>query len=198
MLTLSQIGVAPFGNANCIAQSTGIFLSFYREIEGPGARVPFPGTEAGWSLSSTDSNQDIIAQFCIFATLQPRDKIHAQTFNIGDDTAPLSWSKRWPILAAYFELEGTGPSNDSVLPSEYIDRHWTEFQTLCHERGLREDVIYSSLRNTRSKASVMCVMDFDRHLDLGRARALGFGKELSAEESWYMAFDRLRHAKLLL
>jgi hypothetical protein len=196
MLTFQQIGVAPFGNANCIAQSTGIFLSFYREIEGPGARVPFIGSEAGWTLLSTDSNQDIIAQLCIFASLQPKDKVHGQTFNIGDNSVPLSWSTRWPLLAAYFGLEGTGPSKDSVTPAQYIDRHWTEFQTLCRERGLREDVIYRSIRNTGSKGKTT-VMDFDRHLDLGRARALGFNKELSTEDSWYMAFDRLRNAKLL-
>ncbi|KAJ5407791.1 hypothetical protein N7509_001674 [Penicillium cosmopolitanum] len=136
------IGIAPFGNANCIAQSTGTYLSFYREMEGPGARVPFMGSETGWSLLSTDSNQDLIAQLCIFASLQPKDKVHGQTFNVGDNSIPLSWSTRWPLIAAYFGLEGTGPSKDSLTPAQYIDHHWNEFQNLCHERGLREDVVY--------------------------------------------------------
>lgn len=195
-LIFQQIGVAPFGNANCIAQSTGIYLSFYREMEGPGARVPFMGSEPGWTLLSTDSNQDLIAQLCIFASLQQKDKVHGRTFNVGDNSIPLSWSTRWPLLAAYFGLEGTGPSKDCLTPAQYIDNHWNEFQILCHERGLREDVVYRSIRNTGSKGKTS-VMDFDRHLDLGRARALGFDEELSSKDSWYTAFDRLRKAKLL-
>ncbi|KAJ5155932.1 hypothetical protein N7492_008735 [Penicillium capsulatum] len=192
------IGVAPFGNANCIAQTTGIFLGLYRLLEGPGAKVPFPGTEAGWKLLSTDSNQDIIAQFCIFASLQSPEKVHAQSFNIGDDTAPLSWSKRWPILASYFGLEGTPPSSDGVQPPEYIDRHWDKFQALCREKGLKEDIIYQSMHNTGSGGSVMRLMDFDRHLSLDKARSLGFKTELSTEDSWFTAFDRVRNAKLML
>ncbi|KAJ5377943.1 uncharacterized protein N7496_005352 [Penicillium cataractarum] len=192
------IGVAPFGNANCIAQTTGIFLGLYRALEGPGARVAFPGTEAGWKLLSTDSNQDIIAQFCIHASLQPRDNVHAQTFNIGDDATPLSWEKRWPILASYFGLEGVGPSDDAVTGPEYVESHKEEFQALCKERGLKEDIMYTSIRNTGSRGSVMKLMDFDRNLDLSKARALGFNGELSTESSWYTAFDRVREAKLML
>lgn len=197
LTNFQQVGVAPFGNTNCIARNTGAFLSFYREIEGPGAQVPFTGTKAGWNLLSTDSNQDLIAQFCIFASFQPREMVHGQTFNIGDNAIPLSWSKRWPLLAAYFGLKGTGPSKESVIPRQYIDRHWAEFQKFCQERSLREDIIYKSICDSESRGRVMCIMDFDRHLDLGKAKALGFDRELTTEDSWYTAFDRLRNAKLL-
>lgn len=189
--------MAPFGNANCIAQTTGIFLGLYRELEGPGAKVPFPGTEAGWKLLSTDSNQDSIAQFCIHASFQAREKVHAQTFNIGDDVQPLSWEKRWPILASYFGLEGTGPSEDSISGPEYLEKHKEAFERLCQQRGLKRDIMYTSMRNTGSRGSVMKLMNFDRNLDLGRARSIGFKTELSTEYSWYTAFDRIRGAKLM-
>ena len=149
-------------------------------------------------MLSTDSNQDIIAQFCIFASFQPREKVHAQSFNIGDNATPLSWSKRWPILTKYFGLEGVGPSSESVQPRDYIDRHWTEFQALCREKGLKEDIIYRSMHNTGSGGSVMRLMNFDRHLSLDKIRSLGFTKELSVDESWYPGFDRVRDAKLML
>lgn len=44
----------------------------------------------------------------------------------------------------------------------------------------------------------MKLMDFDRNMDLSKARSLGFTSELSTESSWYTAFDRLRDAKLIL
>ncbi|QKX54388.1 uncharacterized protein TRUGW13939_01474 [Talaromyces rugulosus] len=191
------VGVAPFGNANCMAQTMGIYLSLYRAIEGEGARVSFPGNETGWRLLSTDSNQDIIARFCIFASLKPRDKVHTCAFNIADSATPVAWSQRWPALAAYFGLEGVGPNDSSIHPTEYIDRHWGEFQALCRSKGLQEDIIYRSTHNTGSRMGTLRLMDFDRPFDLGRARALGFYEEMDTATSWHGAFDRVRKARII-
>ncbi|KAE8353463.1 hypothetical protein BDV28DRAFT_148042 [Aspergillus coremiiformis] len=191
------VGVAPFGNEHCLAQTMGIYLSMYRELEGEGARVAFPGNETTWHLESTDSNQDIIARFCIHASLQPLHKVHARAFNIADGPLPVSWSQRWPILAAYFGLEGTGPDDSVLHPMEYIDRHWSEIQQLCQRRGLKEDVIYRSMHNTGAKMGILRLMDFDRPLDLSRSRQLGFNEELDTAGSWYRAFDRVREAKII-
>lgn len=177
----------------------GIYLGLYRTLEGEGACVPFPGNEASWRLLSTDSNQDIIARFCIFASLQDREKVHTRAFNIADGATPVSWSQRWPILASYFGLEGTGPDDGSSLhPTVYIDQHWPEFQTLCREKGLQEDIIYKSMHNTGARMGSLRLMDFDRPFDLGRARALGFTEELDTATSWHTAFDRVRNAKIML
>ncbi|KAE8146976.1 hypothetical protein BDV25DRAFT_169498 [Aspergillus avenaceus] len=192
------VGVAPFGNANCMAQTMGIYLSVYRELEGAGARVVFPGNETTWRLLSTDSNQDIIARFSIYASLQPREKVHARAFNIADGATPVSWSQRWPILAAYFGLEGVGPDSSAVHPTEYIERNWERIEQLCHERGLKGDVIYKSMHNTGSRMGSLKLMDFDRPLDLTRARTLGFDEELDTASSWYRAFDRVRKAQIML
>ncbi|KAJ6002418.1 hypothetical protein N7451_004965 [Penicillium sp. IBT 35674x] len=192
------VGVAPFGNANCMAQTMGIYLSLYRAIEGAGAHVPFPGNETTWRLLSTDSNQDIIARFCIFVSFQDREKVHARASNIADSATPVSWSQRWPVLAKYFGLEGTGPEDSSLHPTVYVERHWAAFQALCREAGLREDVVDKSMHNTGARMGSLRLMDFDRPFDLGRARALGFSEELDTERSWYAAFDRVRGAKIIL
>ncbi|KAJ5937120.1 hypothetical protein N7466_003570 [Penicillium verhagenii] len=192
------VGVAPFGNANCMAQTMGIYLGLYRALEGEGARVPFPGNETTWRLLSTDSNQDIIARFCIHASFQNREKVHARAFNIADSATPVSWSQRWPVLARYFGLEGTGPDDSSVHPTVYVERHWEEFQNLCRKANLQEDIIYKSMHNTGARMGSLRLMDFDRPFDLGRARALGFTEELSTEASWYNAFDRVRKARIML
>ncbi|KAJ6019956.1 hypothetical protein N7499_004134 [Penicillium canescens] len=192
------VGVAPFGNANCMAQTMGIYLGLYRALEGAGARVAFPGNDTTWRLLSTDSNQDIIARFCIFSSLQSREKVHARAFNIADSATPVSWSERWPILAAYFGLEGVGPDDASLHPTKYIDQHRDELQALCRQRGLREDIIYKSMHNTGSRMVSLRLMDFDRPFDLGRARSIGFEEVFTTKESWYTAFDRVRDTKIML
>ncbi|KAJ5908728.1 hypothetical protein N7495_001410 [Penicillium taxi] len=192
------VGVAPFGNANCMAQTMGIYLGLYRALEGEGARIPFPGNETTWQLLSTDSNQDIIARFCIFASLQDRKDVHTRAFNIADSETPASWSQRWPVLAAFFGLEGVGPQEASPHPTEYIDRHWDQFKELCHQNGLREDVIHKSVHNTGSRMGSLRLMSFNRPFDLGRARALGFTEVMDVRTSWYTAFNRVRQAKIML
>jgi hypothetical protein len=181
-----------------MAQTMGIYLGLWRALEGEGARVPFPGNETTWRLLSTDSNQDVIARFCIFSSLQPREKVHTRAFNIADSATPVAWSQRWPTLAKYFGLEGVGPDESSLHPTEYIDKDWAEFEALCQEKGLKEEVIYKSMHNTGSRMGSLRLMDFDRPFDLGRARALGFDEEMDTATSWYRAFDRVRKAGIML
>ncbi|XRM46315.1 hypothetical protein ABZX51_009358 [Aspergillus tubingensis] len=193
------VGLAPFGNANCMAQTMGIYLSLYRALEGPNARVPFPGNSTTWTLQSTDSNQDIIARFCIHASLQPREKVHTRAFNIADSARPVAWSERWPILASYFGLEGVGPEEGSLHPTEYMDRNWEKLRQLCSEKeGVKEEVIYRSMHNTGARMGSLRLMDFDRPFDLGRAREIGFDEEMDTRTSWFGAFERVRGMGIML
>ncbi|RAL14140.1 SDR family oxidoreductase [Aspergillus homomorphus CBS 101889] len=191
------VGVAPIGNANCMAQTMGIYLSLYRHIFGAGARVPFPGNETTWRLTSTDSNQDIIARFCIHASLQPAEKVHARAFNIADSARPVAWAERWPALARYFGLEGVGPDASALHPTKFMEEHWGTVQELCREKGLKEEVIWRSTHNTGARMGSLRLMDFDREFDLSRARGIGFQEEVGVEESWHRAFERVGRAGLL-
>jgi hypothetical protein len=42
-----------------IAQSLGLFLSPYREIEGEGITLPHPGSQHAYDALHTDTSQDI-------------------------------------------------------------------------------------------------------------------------------------------
>lgn len=189
-----------------MAQTMAIYLSLYRRIEGENATVRFPGNSITWSLLSTDSSQDIIARFCIFASLiGEREKVRGKAFNIGDSVQPVSWSQRWPLLTAYFGLKGVGPeeeesrsSSSQLHPMEYIDRNWNVVELICREQGLDQEAIYRSTHNTGSRMGSLRLMDFDRPLNLARARDLGFTEEVDTKTAWYTAFDRARRAKLLL
>lgn len=90
------------------------------------------------------------------------------------------------------------PSEGSVTGPEYVSSHKNKFQNLCKEHGPKEDIMYTRIQNTGSRGSVMKLMDFDRNLDLSKARALWFRAELSTESPWYIVSDRVREAKLML
>ncbi|PWY72959.1 hypothetical protein BO70DRAFT_413562 [Aspergillus heteromorphus CBS 117.55] len=194
------VGVAPFGNANCMAQTLGIYLSIYRHIHGANARIPFPGTTTSWNIHSTDSNQDLIARFCIHLSLHPspRTAIHTRAFNIADSARPVPWSERWPALAAHFGLVGVGPQEGSLHPTEFVERNWEAVNRVCEERGLRAEVLWKSVHNTGARLGSLRLMDFDRPFDLARARGVGFAEELGVGESWGRAFERVRGAGVLL
>lgn len=196
MLTLDQVGLAPIGNAHCMAQTMGIYLSLYAFINGQGAEVPFPGTQGTYMSLSSDSNQDIIARFSIYASLRPQLS-GRRAFNIADTAEPASWSIRWPLLASYFGLIGVGPSDHSLHPTEYVTKHQDALEEMCEKYGLKVDVIFSSMRNPGARMNSLKYLSFDRTLDLKEARELGFEEELSVEASWYSAFEKLKSAKII-
>ncbi|KAK2767162.1 hypothetical protein CKAH01_15354 [Colletotrichum kahawae] len=58
-------GFVPQFNAMNVAQSLGLYLSFYRSTHGDGAICPFPGSQESWVALHTDSFQDVVARFHI-------------------------------------------------------------------------------------------------------------------------------------
>lgn len=174
----------------------GIYLSLYAFVEGRGAEVPFPGTQGTYISLSSDSNQDIIARFSIYASLRPKLS-GGRAFNIADTVQPSSWSIRWPLLANYFGLIGVGPSDHSSHPTEYVTTHQDALEEMCKKYGLKVDVIISSMRNPGARMNSLKYLPFDRTLDLKEARRLGFEETISVETSWYSAFDKLKIAKII-
>lgn len=196
VLTVIEVGLAPIGNAYCMAQTMGIYLSLYAFVEGAGAKVPFPGTQGTYSALSSDSNQDIIARFSIYASLRPEIS-GGRAFNIADTVSGRSWSTRWPCLAKYFGLIGDGPSENMLHPTEYVTKHEDALKEMCLKYGLKADVMISSMRNAGSRMNTLKYLAFDRTLDLAEARKLGFKEEIDLETSWYAAFEKLKRAKII-
>lgn len=191
-----QVGLAPIGNAHCMAQTMGIYLSLYAFVEGRGSEVPFPGTPETYLCLSSDSNQDIIARFSIFASLCP-ERSGGRAFNVADTVQPNAWSTRWPLLAKYFGLVGVGPRDGSLHPTEYVKTHREELEKMCQEHGLKTEVIGSSMNNPGARMNSLKYLPFDRTLDLTAARGLGFEEELSLKESWYSSFEKLKLAQII-
>jgi hypothetical protein len=196
-----QVGYVPNNNTYCLAQTLSIYLSLYASITGPGAPCPFPGTSKSYTILSNDSSQDMVAKFSIHASLHPAHTSE-RSFNVADSSTPSSWSKRWPVICSWFGLKGVGPPEDgspAPQPGAYINEHRAEWKALAAKHGLKGGVMDVELGEGKGgyQYFIMTLFDFDRHLDLGRMREVGFEDSVEGDASWAVAFERFRKGKAI-
>ncbi|KAF7369079.1 NAD(P)-binding Rossmann-fold containing protein [Mycena venus] len=195
------IGFVPNNNFSCLAQVLALYLSLYRAIEGAGAEVPFPGTAQSWTILSSDSGQDIIAKFAIFASLHPEKCGGGQAFNIADNHEPSSWSQRWPVICEYFGLKGVAPppGASGPQPNDYIQAHLAHWKELEKEHGLQTGRVGNDRSSDILPYAVMTLFNFDRQMDLSKElNAWGaHAIETDPKGTWWTAFDRFRRAKII-
>jgi len=185
----------------CKANSLALYLSLYRHINGEGAEVQFPGTEISWAALSNDSSQDLIARFAIYASLNPKTCGKGQRFNTADNSKASSWSKKWPVICAYFGLKGVPPpaGGSGPQPPAYVQEHVDEWRKLEKKHSLVTGRVGNDLSYQGFPYFIMTMFNFDRHLDITKElKAWGSKKEeIDTKEAWYTAFDRFRKAKII-
>lgn len=173
-----------------------LYLSLYRYVNGPCARVKFPGTKTNFTYTWTESSQDLISMSEIYLSVIKPHEANGEAFNIADSATPSSWSLKWPVLANYFGLNGVGPGEKGW---EDIDLWWNEHQN-DYRRMCKS---YSLVPRELSSASwVFCkaaftLLDRDRELSLDKIRDIGFTEELPLGQAHYIAFDRMAENRLI-
>ncbi len=101
-------------------------------------------------------------------------------------------ASRWPALAAYFGLEGTGPTNDDsavLKPSEYIQKH----RHVLDQAGCKSSAVFKA----DFLDSYGYYLTLDRQLSLDKARSAGFLEEIDPISSWFKAFERFKSAGMI-
>ena len=194
------VGFVPNNNIYCLAQQLGTYLSLYRAIEGPGAAVPFPGSEKSWTNLFVQSSQDMCARVSIVASLHP-ETTSGERYNAADSNSPSSWSQKWPVVAAYFDLKGVAPppGGQGPDPVNYLADHYEQWAALEKNHGLQ----VGRVGNERSFGGfayfIMTMLNFDRQMDMTKCFAMmGSDKvEYTTKEAFYTAFDRFRAAKII-
>lgn len=180
---------------------TGVYLSLVRHVQGEGAEVPFVGNSESWKIFSNDSSQDLLARFCIYASLIG-DKFESGTaFNTCDNAQPSSWSKKWPIICDYFGLKGVAPpeTGNGPQPGEYVHDHLEQWKELEKKAGL----VTGRVGNDRSYGGfpffIMSMFNFDRQQDMTKTHKVWGDKteQWDTKTAWYTAFDRFRQAKII-
>lgn len=191
------VGFVPNNNAHCLAQVLAVYLSLFVHVHGKGSSVPFPGNERSWKIQSNDSSQDILARFSIFAALRPDVAGGGRAFNVADRAVPSSWSVKWPIICSYFDLLGTGPTEGTMPPSQFMEEHSVTWTLLSRQHGLRDGGLDNEKANSKFPEYIMSHFTFDRVMSLEATRAVGFIEERDERSSWFLAFERFRAAKII-
>ena len=178
-----------------LAQCLALFLSFYRWKVGEGQELIFPGSDKAWKAKHSDTHQDILARFHIFASLHP-DRVKERAFNVADGYV-VTWESVWPGICQWFGLKGVGPNEGNTEESgvRWLRSKQDEWGTWEKEYGLREGM----LANTRLEfmEGIIGKIEFDREYDLSRCREAGFKEKMDTVAGYHLAFDRMRKAKII-
>lgn len=188
------VGFVPQNNAMNIAQALGLFLSLYRDVEGEGSAVPFPGSKEAWTALHTDTSQDILARFHIHASLLPQET-SGRAFNVVDGPAT-TWEHVWPEVCAYFGLKGVGPeASGKVFSAQtWMESHSGEWAPWVAKNGLKTGALESTSYGFMQD---VIGIPFRRDYDATASREIGFTEERPHAEGYKRAFEEMRRARII-
>lgn len=186
------IGFTPNGSGYSLAGHWAVYLYTYKLVYGEGAEVPFPGVKAGYDALFTEVSSQQLAKLAIYASLHP-GSFRERIFNIADSSEPSTFRERWPQIASWFGLRGTGPpqtagAND-LRPSDFIKKH----RGALKEAGVNGVDIW----NAGQLDSVGYWLTFDRHLSLDRVKDAGFNDKSRPKQGWWAAFSMFKKAGMI-
>ncbi|KAK6366868.1 hypothetical protein LTS17_010419 [Exophiala oligosperma] len=191
------VGFVPNNNAQCLSQSLGIYLSLYRFVNGRGSKVPWPGTEKSYNVLSSQTNQDMVAKFSIWASLNPKLCGGGEAFNVIDTNTPSKWSDRWSLICSLFGLEGVGVVEGSFKPSEFMAKHRADWDQVVQDQGLQRGSWDNSLANPFFFDAILSLFDYDHQICADKMYQTGFKTTFDEKTSWALSFERFRQAKIL-
>ena len=186
------VGFVPQNNAMNIAQALGLFLSMYKSVEGSGAEVPFPGNATAFKELHTDTSQDILARFHIFASFHT-DAVAGRAFNIADGDV-VTWEQIWPGVCSWFGLKGVGPDQTRSTGAQWVQEHKGQWDAWIKEHGLKGGALEATSWDFMSG---IMGFTFDRHYDLSACREVGFNETVPTVKGYTLAFERMKHANII-
>ncbi|PQE19246.1 3-oxo-Delta(45)-steroid 5-beta-reductase protein [Rutstroemia sp. NJR-2017a BBW] len=191
------VGFTPRSNGMGMAQALGIFLSLYRYVRSEGSEVIFPGDEAMWNVPRTDTSQDTLARFHIYASLNP-EKTSGRAFNVADEDGGSTWKNDWPRLCSYFGLKGVGPDATNPEPKglDWLMVNQEQWIQWMEKAGLRD----IGQMNNSSWDMLKVVLEFlpmDRRMDITESKRIGFGEQTETVDGYFQAWDRMKKAKII-
>lgn len=174
-----------------IVEDLALFLATYRYVKGAGAKVTFPGTEAGWKTRTIVCDATLLARFNVWLSTVKAKEVDGEAWNVGDGDIT-SWNEIFPAIAAWFGLEAIAPRAGQDGGAE-AQAWWKEkgaeaYGGMVKEMGLKESVMgewqWGFLR--------ACTSFFfrDRYFDLSKAKALGWNERQDAVEGYLKGFER--------
>lgn len=169
-----------------IAQALGLFLTVWKGTHGPGSVVPFPGDQISWEVKHTDTNQDILARFHLFASLHP-EKTAGQTFNVADGEV-ITWKNVWDGICQFFDLKGGLPETDGNSGAAWLVKNKDKWPVWENELGIKKGVLEAT--NWAFMDALMGKQRVHRYYDLSKIREVGFEDKIDTIKGYHDSFAR--------
>lgn len=191
------VGFVPNDNAHCLAQTLAIYLSLYREVNGKNSKVPWPGTAKSYKVLSSQTSQDMLAKFSVWASLHPQLTGNGEAFNVLDSNRPSTWEERWHTICSLFDLEGIGYVEGTPSAESFMMTHRAKWDELTETHGLKSGHIDNNVANPYFFKNMLTLFDYDHQASMEKAYKLGFQASWDDRRSWDIAFQRFRMAKII-
>ncbi|EXJ56083.1 hypothetical protein A1O7_09014 [Cladophialophora yegresii CBS 114405] len=191
------IGFAPNHSAYSLAASLAIYFSLWRDINGPGSMVPFPGNMKSWIAKHNDAGSEMIGKQMIFLSLHPEVSGNGEAFNVASNFKYDTWEGKWPQLCEYFGLKSAPPSDESKEVREYINDNIGRWKDIEQKYQLRNDIAQSGVTMPGFEILHLRLADFDRQYDMNKIYKAGFSENYSVMDTWGPTWDKMRKAKMI-
>ncbi|KAM0489474.1 hypothetical protein ACHAP8_012537 [Fusarium lateritium] len=188
------VGFVPGSNAMNMAQGIAIYLTMFKEVNGAGAIVQFPGYEHGYHSTHSDTFQDILSKMELFAALNSGKCGDGGVFNIADGMT-VTWAQVWPRLCEHFGLIGGAPDASATSMLDFVDKNKKAWYDVAKRHGVNEKLVDE--QGWGHVHFMMVDFDFDRQYDLSQARSVGFLEEIDTVHGYILSWERMRAAKIL-
>ncbi|KAF9895130.1 hypothetical protein FE257_000032 [Aspergillus nanangensis] len=188
------VGFTPTSNAMNMGYGIAFYLTLYREVNGAGAKVAFPGKTHGYRSTHSDTSQDILAKMEIYAALNREKCANGSAFNIADGET-VTWEQVWPGICAYFGLVGVEPEQRPVDMEGFVTQHQGVWDRVVERYGLKKGLLEA--HNWGHTHFMLVDFDFDREYSLERARSVGFTESVDTVDGYKIVFDRMVEAKMI-
>jgi nucleoside-diphosphate-sugar epimerase len=155
-----------------------------------GKPLAFPGSERSFASLTEVTEASLLARAMIFMAVTPAAA--NQAFNVTNGDA-IRWSELWPKLAAYFQVQPSGPTSVPLAKwSQAKDAVWDR---LVREQGLQIRQL-SEVANW-SFGDFVFGQDYDVLSDVSKIRDVGFRESIDTAAMFFNMLKDYRARRIL-
>jgi nucleoside-diphosphate-sugar epimerase len=183
----SVVAGVGLGNPMNLAMVIAVYASISKEL---GIPLRFPGSPGAYTSLIEMTDADLLAKATTWAATDPAGRNEAYNITNGD---VFRWSRMWPSIAAFFDLEVAPPLPMSL--TEVMADKGALWDSMVERYGLRRTP-YGDVSSWQFGDFVFG-WDYDVIADTSKSRRAGFHEYVDTEAMFLRIFQDMRDQRLI-